>query len=176
MELEDVYSNPEEKGKEPLPTPPNSPDIRSSPLTSDEEDTIPYSPFHSPASPPASGIKEWLDVKKDPRRFRDSGRFTLTISTMDVNPDAAMDFFYPLFQTEDIVGHVILKGKQTFGDEWIHFNFDGFCPIHRVDHLGDYGNWRYTLRKGRYAGWKCWKDDSWRTTFIPTDLDKIPLI
>jgi len=171
MELEDDWKTEKKKGKE-RKTPPPSPDVRSlSESETEEENTIPYSPFNSPATPPALGVVDWLDVKKDPLRFRDSGKFSLEIRTMDVNPVAAMEYFYPLFQTEDINGHIILTSKSAYGDEWIHFNFTGVCPIHRKDHMGDYNDWRYTLRKGKYAGWKCWVDNSWRTTYKFEDLD-----
>jgi len=160
MELEDAYQN----APSPLVTP------TSSPVISEGEETQEYSSEYSEEAY-TKNVKKWTEIEHDPRYFRDTGRFSLEIRPLNVNPEAAFEYFLPLFMAEDLIGKITLTSKSTFGDEWIHFNFTGMCPLHRKDHLGDYGDWRYTVRRGKYAGFKCWSGNEWRTTYKFEDLD-----
>jgi len=172
MELEDGYSNPGEKGKEPAPTPPTSPDIRSPPSEGEEEEsTLPYSPFYSPPSPPTTTIGDYLRRSgiSGSKWYLDEGQFTLEIKTLEVDPKDAMEYFKPIFLTVGMKGNYVLKDRREYG-EYISFGFSGWCPIHKRDHLGDYNDFCYTIRRGKYGGFKCWKDNSWLTTYKFEDL------
>lgn len=105
--------------------------------------------------------------------YRTDGEVELEVRTQDVNPSMAHDYFIPLFQSVGIKGKFVLTRKTTLSNGFMCFSFTGMCPLHMKDHLGDYGDWQYKVSPGRYAGFKCWSDNSWETTY---KFEELPLL
>jgi hypothetical protein len=98
--------------------------------------------------------------------YLDAGQFSLEVRSHDVNPTIAHDYFGELFRNAGLKGKIVLTRKTVLSNGFICFSFTGYCPIHKKDHLGDYGDWQYKVSPGRYGGFKCWTDNAWETDFM----------
>lgn len=77
----------------------------------------------------------------------------------------AKGYFQSLLRRRELIGTWHINKITIWNDMWTTYHFDPscMCPICKKVH-DSYG-FCYRVKKGCYAGWKCWKEKIWETDF-----------
>lgn len=91
------------------------------------------------------------------------GDVTLVLSDRAMVPTVSLDMFraavVPVLE-DATTGKITFQGYKRSGG-WLNLNFSGLCPIHKRYHDGQAWKWQIKQKlNGEYAGYKCWRDNS----------------
>jgi hypothetical protein len=97
------------------------------------------------------------------------GCITVSVKCAMENADVAPGYFYDQIKRLGGKGTYIIYRKIEYGD-WTTYKFDkeGFCPLCHEVH--DSYNFEYKIKKNVYGGFKCWKMNTWATSFNSSEM------